>query len=108
MTKFSNNDFLGIYKLQDIDADIRHWSKNITDFSGWYSFWINLRRKVSKKDIDTLDLDLMPGFCKTNFYISSLLFFLLLEDFPQIPFSLIKIHIMTKLDNNYKGKFSKS
>ena len=68
MTKFSKKDFLGIYKLQDIDADLRHWSKNITDFTGWSSFWITLRRKVSREDIDTLDLDVMPGFELTWHY----------------------------------------
>ena len=50
----------------------------------------------------------LDKFCKNNFDISSLIFFLLLEDFPLISFSLLKIHIMTKLDNNYKGKFSKT
>ena len=30
--------------------------------------WISLRRKVTKEDIDTLDLDVMPGFELTWHY----------------------------------------
>ena len=43
-----------------IDADLTHWSKNITAPS--YSYLITLDRKVTADDINNTNLDTMPGF----------------------------------------------
>ena len=60
MKEVSDNDKMSITGRGYIDADLTHWSENITVPST--SYRITLHRQVTEDDIDNLDLDMMPGF----------------------------------------------
>ena len=59
MKEVSDNDEMRI-GWTDIDADLTHWSKNISPPA--YSYVISLDRRVSADDINNMNLDMMPGF----------------------------------------------
>ena len=66
MKEVSDNDRMYISGVGDIDADLPHWTKNITAPSSYYI--IKLDRRVSANDINNVDLDMMPGFKLTWYY----------------------------------------
>ena len=64
MKEDSDNDKIkfGICQDCDIDADVTHWSRNVTIRYHPPPYYIIMNRKVSSDDINNMDLDLMPGF----------------------------------------------
>ena len=66
MKEVSDNDQMRFDYSDYIDADLTHWSKNITDPSrSRSSYKIRLDRKISADEINNVDLDMMPGFTLT-------------------------------------------
>ena len=60
MKEVNRNDNMR-FAGRTIDADLTHWSKDITAPSK-SSYYILLSRKVSADDMRYMDLDMMPGF----------------------------------------------
>ena len=69
MKEVSDNDKM-MYEYTDIDADLTHWSKNITAPGSYLSIYLD--RKVSPDDITNLKLEMMPGFRLTWNYNTEL------------------------------------
>ena len=63
MKEVSDNDQMTFGFSDDIDADLTHWSENITAPPYYpYSYYIRLDRQVPADEINNMDLDIMPGF----------------------------------------------
>ena len=67
MKKISGYDYMNMNDI-DIDGDLTHWSKTITNPISKDGYMVGYYRQVSQDDIKFMKLDMMPGFRLTWYY----------------------------------------
>ena len=67
MKKISGYDYMNMNDI-DIDGDLTHWSKTITNPNSKDGYIVGYYRQVSQDDIKSMNLEMLPGFRLTWYY----------------------------------------